>query len=437
MARPGFRDAVKLDVVCAKLLLALGVALVSPAMAQQLPVVHPESAGPMDFPLSWFGSDVCAIPCGPSSSHSRLIVVDPTSGGFWVLSTDGTVLETLPHRGRGLGGSLRMACETVPDVDGDAVTDFAVGIEGAWTVYSGATCAGLWAELDDELCAVGDVDGDGVVEFACASSYQNTTDTQFHLKVSLRSYRGERARWNFDAPVSHRYQPHHLLAAGDVDGDAHPDVIALVEDGAVVLSGVDGHRIARWADGGKLPVGRVARLGDIDGDGYAEFVLGYPDASCTERRLAHVDVVSSKDGSRLLHLTDSGGMFGSDIAAGADLDGDTRADILVASHSGDWEGVRAYSSRTGAVLRQFSSDWDCHRQFAVAFVPDANGDGVDDIAIGATAWPGANCDHGSVSLWSGRDGANLQTWTWKSPAIQSSWVAARDAQGRTATPNAK
>src|SRR5262249_15519499 len=158
-----------------------------------------------------------------------------------------------------------------------------------WTVYSGARHEGLWARLADEMRCIGDVDGDGVLEFALANTFLSPSDELFHSRVALRSYRGDRDRWTFEAAGASREDAHPLVAAGDVDGDGYPDLIALVEGKAIVLGGRDGHRIAQWGgDGGNDPVQRAARVGDIDGDGRAEFVL----ASSSSH--AHVDVVSSK-----------------------------------------------------------------------------------------------------------------------------------------------
>jgi hypothetical protein len=198
----------------------------------------------------------------------------------------------------------------------------------------------------------------------------------------------------------------------DLDGDGRRDVLVLAEDRVLALSAVDGRRLAAFGEPDKLPPRRVALLGDVDGDGVGDLVLGCPDASCSERNLAHVDVISGKTGARIRRLADGNGMFGSEVAGGSDLDGDGRPEIAVATHSMPWEGVRVYSGRTGAQIQGFANgDMDCHRQFSVAFVPDVDGDGVDELAIGATTWVGANCDDGSVTLWSGKTGALLHTWT--------------------------
>jgi len=77
----------------------------------------------------------------------------------------------------------------------------------------------------------------------------------------------------------------HSVAAGDINGDGTTDLVALVTDqdeddayrGYILLGGTGGFTgagYAKQADGQRLP-GQSVAVGDVNGDGYADIVLGH------------------------------------------------------------------------------------------------------------------------------------------------------------------
>ena len=105
------------------------------------------------------------------------------------------------------------------------------------------------------------------------------------------------------------------------------------------------------------------------------------------------------------------GDFGYSVAMIPDINGDGREDIIVGApkERSDRAG-RAYvfSGATGQVLRQLDSpspQADGRFGYAVAAVPDANGDGIPDIVVGA---PREFSRQGRVYLFSGATGALLR-----------------------------
>lgn len=180
-------------------------------------------------------------------------------------------------------------------------------------------------------------------------------------------------------------------SAGDVDGDGIDDIIASVWRSsvealsAVVYSGADQStlfEIERVSLDGRARYA-VDGVGDLDGDGHAEFVVGFPDA---ERAV----VYSGADGSvrYILQGPPTGLRFGGAVAGGGDVDLDGVPDIIVgmsANFPPSGSGyVRVYSGRSGALLHQFDGLRPTRRfGTAIANAGDCDGDGHADIVIGS------------------------------------------------------
>jgi hypothetical protein len=158
----------------------------------------------------------------------------------------------------------------------------------------------------------------------------------------------------------------------------------------------------------------VARVDDLDADGRADLAVGGPvstDAGGT--MVGGAWVFSSATGKELHHWqgTDRRGGFGNIVAAVADLDGDGKARSRSARRErrtgrGRSRELRIYSGATGAELRHWSG-----RQpgelYGRMILPagDLDGDGVEDLAIGAPWHRRDTADKvGRVELRSARTG---------------------------------
>lgn len=154
---------------------------------------------------------------------------------------------------------------------------------------------------------------------------------------------------------------------------------------------------------------------DLDGDGVPDLVIGAPEDRGGGAQTGTVVVVSGRTGGELwrAHGDRAGAFLGERVAVGPDLDGDGAVDVLARARGTAARGDRvvAFGGRTGAPIRTFTggSPQD-ELGTSMAALPDLDGDGVGDLAIGAPAAFGAPFA-GLVHIVSGGTGLVLRSLT--------------------------
>ena len=153
----------------------------------------------------------------------------------------------------------------------------------------------------------------------------------------------------------------------------------------------------------------VAQLADLNGDGFQDVAIGHPNFNLSRGR---VEIYSGKDESLLSSATQGilGDEFGRAVASVGDLNGDGFDELLVGAPFNDGAGANAgaafvYSTKTGARLHDFfgGAAGDLFGS-ALAAVPDMNADGFMELLVGAPGADGANgADSGRAYLYSGGD----------------------------------
>lgn len=296
------------------------------------------------------------------------------------------LLDAWPLESLGVDAALLAA----GDLDGDSATEYLVGRprsphehEPAGDVLvvsgrDGATLATLVGVAADEqfgsaLCTLGDVDADGVPDFAIASQNHHPDaaggDPQrVRGAVTLYSGRELRVLARVDGRHAGARLGRSLAKLGDLDGDGASEwlVGAFEEDGigcVEVRSGRDGvlMRVVRGdllgpavAIEAALAFGAsVAGLGDVDGDGMPDLAAG-----AVEHLVA---LVSGSDGTCLRVMTPPPPparsldftSFGRVLAAGDDLDGDGARELIVGAPG--WEYRLNRYSFTGGRVFVYSS----------------------------------------------------------------------------------
>lgn len=148
----------------------------------------------------------------------------------------------------------------------------------------------------------------------------------------------------------------------------------------------------------------VAGVGDLDGDGWGDFVVGAPyensDAGC-------IYAFSGHFGLPLWNWT-ACGRTGYSVAAAGDVNADGRPDVVVGSPRNNRITVLLHDGTIWWTVESFRKN----HGVSVAGVGDVNMDGYDDLIVGADrADPGGRKDAGVATVYSGLDSSILLEFT--------------------------
>jgi len=324
------------------------------------------------------------------------------------------------------------------DVNGDGIEDFLVGNPNATSggtfyyglarLIAGGSFTTLYTFTDNtvtylgsNLSRSGDINADGFADFMVRAPNDDTVYVYLGRPVpkELRRVEGGSAGDRVGSAVS---------GAGDVDADGYDDVIvgAPNDDTAVgvdagsarVLSGFDGRTLVtcQGVEAGDLLGFAVSAAGDVNRDGFDDVIVGAPLNDLDGLSAGEARLYSGRTGSELRRLAGpaAGAYFGYSVSDAGDVNGDGHADVIVGAPYEDVSG----SIDAGSATVFSGADWtELHRWTgaaandyfgrSVSSAGDVNGDGLDDLVVGAFGSDANGANSGSATVYSGFDGALL------------------------------
>lgn len=339
-------------------------------------------------------------------------------------------------RGEATGDQFGWIARNIGDVDGDRIDDVATSAPfktvrgenaGKVYVYSSGTGELLWSRagapgerLGLGIEAAGDVNHDGITDVIAGAPGAD--------KTYVYSGRDGGVLMTLYAHQEEELFGRKVSDLGDVDGDGHDDVLvgapqndAAGEDAgrAYVVSGQTGKTLLTLS-GEEAGDAFGSSVGGVFTDSHSLLVVGAPNAGPDDRGRVYVYRGLSEEPAFVIEADETGQMLGGMFIS---VVGDVNADGVPDIYASDWSNnargrstgrIYIHSGADGSRLLTLTGEGGGDG-FGIgnADAGDVDDDGHDDLIIGAWQHDGAAPAGGKVYLYSGADGSLLRAYTGK------------------------
>jgi uncharacterized repeat protein (TIGR01451 family) len=363
------------------------------------------------------------------------------------------------------GDGYGISVATAGDVNGDGYADVAVGASGypggadrgqVYVYYGSPTGLSLapdWTATGENaldlhgtsVAAAGDVNGDGYADIAVGAAGHGNERGKAYLYYGSPTGLSLAPDWTATGEAEGDAFGTSVATAGDVNGDGFADVVvgalgypAGANQGKAYLyyGSVAGlSPVADWSasgeHGGDSFGVSATTAGDVNGDGYADLVVGahgYPNGVSRGKAYAYHGSAAGLSLTPVWTITgenddDGLGLF---VSAAGDANGDGYADVTVGAVGYGSDRGKAYvyyGTRTGLNL---TPDWTAVGEnggdrfgAGLATAGDVDGDGYADLLVGAYGYP-SGAYRGKAYLYHGATAG---------PSASPDWTASGENDG--------
>jgi flavodoxin len=356
--------------------------------------------------------------------------------------------------------TLGYAVAGAGDVNGDGYADVIVGApnysngnntEGMFRIYHGSATGLLttpavtiegnqdFAQMGVSVASAGDVNGDGYSDVIVGAN--NYSNGQANEGVAF-VYHGSATGINpTAAALLERNQAgaqfgNSVASAGDVNGDGFGDVVvgarnytngqtnegvAFVYKGSATGINIAIAPVMLEANQASAEFGTVVRgAGDLNHDGYSDVLVSSPAYTNGSSQEGAVFVFNGSSGginttaATRIESNIAGLKLGGALSAG-DVNGDGYNDIIVGapvySNVQTNEGALYvyHGSASGVSITpalKIENDWANSRLGSSVAVADVNGDGYNDVVVGCPGYANGQADEGAIYVYHGNSPGN-------------------------------